>query len=1662
MPPDGMSTDEFLCAAIACVKLMTRMHDAFAVHARLTPDHIFVLPGSFEADHIEESPGNVTVSFDSETLPYMSPEQTGRLQRRVDNRSDIYALGIIFYEMLTGTMPFDAHVPIEWVHAHIALSPSPMQTATPDVLKQIIFKCIEKLPENRYQSAYGLLQDLLRVKQELATGRASFPIGERDAPNTLRIFRRLYGRSAEMRELNGLYSAVKEGTPVAVFLIGDSGLGKTALIESFLDQHLTSAAYLAVGRSTPQQRLTPYAPVANVCRTLIDEILTEDDAGLTRWRSLLSPLSQGSGLLHDLVPELSLIIGRPESQSTEGAQDLLQTLVDEVRFLISRFADAAHPVIICLDDLQWADFNSVALLDRLIRRPDAGFVMWLLAFRPQAPEHVRRLAVALDSHAEPVPVFHEMRLGSLSADDIAAVLADTLHLPLEDVQSLAGTVHSRTIGNPYYVRQFLLELIDRRYLRFDYEIERWQISYGEIARMPITQNVIELLNQQIEHLPVDTLNVMKWAACVGSETDLDFLAEAAGLPRDRLPAVLQPAFDHQFAVVASDHGEARLCFAHDQAQHAFYALIGEADRESIHDRLAWLLIARQNGEQGNVYRIVNHLNRGKRDPRHRHNWAKWNLAAGVKSYATGAFATAMSYFTVGCDALVEADWDGSHELMWELHFQRARCEFALGNSAGAQERIEQCAVRAVSDDELAQAYMTKIAWHTLLEQDEEAVKAGIKGLRRLQLSIPHPMKGFFRSLSVAGSLSSVLWRWRLRKADKLEHLPALADHRQELCICLMHTMVPAVYRTHPQLHIVLSLKMLSITLQCGDSAEAAASYSTFAMVLSNVFRRTKTARQFGLLSLRIAERSRRPALYLSTVFTFAAYVNFWTAPMATSIDYLRRAKAYAVSTGQLATQGATDGFLLIAMWYAGASLKELAALLEDCETFAARTNDPPSRRLYAVMGPLLRQLQEGGTTGAALDVRLDEFAGCRHSILSAASVLLQGYYVLGEQEIAERLVQAAHEHLNPLFVDMHAPEWHTLRCLVLVRSVAQKQRGDRLQAALMVRGCARKLRNWAAAAPENYLHKAALLRAEYLYLAGRVDTALRLYDKAMQLAHDSGFIHYEAIAAERAGEVCRAAGRELMARAYLTHAADRYRDWQAYAKVRQLLGKYPDLLSASTPEDERADVTATLDDFERDLDINAIVDVTRSISEEVILERLLRKLLTSMVLHAGAERGVILLMREDGLFVEAEGGSPDHSVLVHGRVPLDAYPELPATIIHYVQRTKEPLVLPDVRRDARFAGDPYVMGGLAASVMCLPILRRGGLIGLIYLEHATVPELFTDKQLRIVSIIGAQAAISIENAYLYETQEQRIRERTDELEASNRSLRETNDQLSHSESLRRQMISDISHDLRTPLTSILGYIEAVQEGVVGEQDVSKYLSIARERTIQVNGLIQDLLDLSKLEERYGALRQEMVSLIDLAHSIVRKYEFDVKRAEQWFRLEFDSTLAQLDRMAWDDFSPEQEIFVNVDMRRMDQVFGNLINNAIRHTPVGGRITLSVSLCRKEEGDLVYNGQNASQALFCVQDTGSGISEEDLPYIFERFYKVDRSRARESRGSGLGLAISRAIVETHGGTIWAESTVGKGSTFKVMLPIAVFVADRLDDADLCNVDCELLPDPETAE
>ncbi len=1630
----GMVTAQFLPLACAITRSLLVLHDSFRIHGRLMFENISIQRSadddSFKAmfQGIQRDPAET--SMDTRFFPYMAPEQTGRLRRRLDHRTDLYSLGVILYELLMGYGPFEVSEPIEWIHAHLATLPKPIirQDIAP-ILAAIIIKCLEKLPEQRYQSADGLLADLEAVYHAVLGQVDHYPsaLGTTDVPRALRISRKLYARNEEMTALRSFHKMAMNGEHVAVSLVGQAGCGKTALLQNFLDENLAESSRLAVGHAVSSQVSAPFSPISDAFQSLIERLLTGDDHEIEAWKAVFSYFEWPS-VFFDILPNFRFLANPTPSISNLRAEDHVNLLVKSFHAFCTLIASAEYPLVIALDDLHYADQVTLDLISRIISNSSLQYVMWVSTWRTE-PNPIESIQASSDNAIGSPWV--TVYLTPLQEDAVRGMLEDTLGIRGEQVNCLAHLIYERTLGNAFYTRQFVLELIERRYLYFDSEHEQWMILFEEIKNLPATQNVVDLVMLQVNEMPQDTLDLLNWIACMANKTTIDFLQVISGRTDELISRLLTPAVVRGIISV-TPQGIVR--FVHDQAQCAVYTDMHEKKKEDRHDAIAKALMSLAEDPKARIFQIVYHLDHGHKPFGERIEFARFHLEAGTRARESAAFHTAVTYLTSGYRVLRYHDWDEQHDLMWDLAWNLAYSEYAVYNLKRSDYFLEQTIRHAITIEQLAQAYRMKILMLTHTGKIVEATDMALQGLDRLGLHVKAPSS----PLGLLWPFVKLLLRWRFRSPSSIAKLPILQDQRLVLQMKMLHSISPVAVRVSSNLMLLINMTMLEQSLAQGLSADSAVGFCTLGMLLCTILHRFDLGRAYGSLGLRIARRFNEPDVLCSVYFTHAAFIDPWIGRYSNTVKRLQKSKVLACQAGNVIMENSSTTFLILVDWMQGQSLARNYDMLKSYEQTISLHGDYVIINFYKVIVCLNRTMAEDAPISEVWPLLQESDETSR--LFTIVAIL----FVAVLQNLthdAKRLIMDPLMKNQTRLVTLVTPDFLALKAIHYGRVIHEMTFSERHHTRRFLKHDIQFLEHVVKHAPENHLAKLWIVKACFAIFDNRLTDAIDWFEKAGEEAEFQGFCHYAGLCFEEAARVASMCKRSFASSMYLQRGLHIYANWGAMAKVDQLKKQLDSRTPTAPTGQQLLVVTRTMDQLSRELDLEVVLDVTQSISQEVTLNRLLEKLVKGMVLHAGAQRGAIILVRETGLYVEAESGvKADQIQLYDGTTPLENFSRLPKSIIHFVHRTGQTLVLEDAKVDVRFSNDRYIVSEQVDSVMCLPIMRQGMISGIVYLEHRDLPQIFTQEQLRIVSIIGGQAAVSLENARLYETLESKIRERTDELELSNASLREVNEQLSQSETMRRQMISDISHDLRTPLTSIQGYIEAVLEGVVSDRDVEHFLTIARDRSVQMNHLIQDLLDISKFDEHQGQLHKEMVSLLDLVHAIYHRHEFDIRHAGIQFETLLDPILQAMDVVDWDNVLSDREIFVHVDIRRIDQVFSNLVHNAIRHTQSGGYIRIGAWLCIDEFGELVQDGQTATFVRFDVLDTGVGISPDDLPFIFERFYKVDRSRGKDSSGSGLGLAISRAIVEAHNGRIFATSKLSYGSTFHVVLPIAASIKD----------------------
>ena len=1299
------------------------------------------------------------------TLAYMAPEQTGRMNRSVDSRSDLYSLGITLYEMLTASLPFTASDPMEWVHCHIARKPVPpceRVKSVPLPVSAIIMKMLAKTAEERYLTAAGVESDLRRCLADWETRSRidEFPLGEHDTPDRLLIPEKLYGRSREIETLLASFErVVASGRPELVLVSGYSGIGKSSVVNELHRVLVPTRGLFASGKFDQYKRDIPYATLGQAFQSLIRPFLGKSEAELNDWREALrEALGPNGQLMVDLVPELKLIIGEQPPLPDLPPQDAQGRFQLVFQRFIGVFARPEHPLALFLDDLQWLDAATLDLLEDLLTRPDVRHLMLIGAYRDNEVSSAHPLMRKLEAIRNSGAVVREIILAPLTEGDVRQLISDSLRCEAEPTASLAQLVYQKTAGNPFFAIQFISALAEEELLTFDHSAMEWCWDLDRIHAKGYTDNVVDLMVEKLNRLSVKTQKTLQLFACVGNSAEYVLLETAyEGLGKDLHDNIWEAV---RTGLVFRSEGAYR--FLHDRVQEAAYSLIPEGARGRAHLQIGRLLASRTEPAEigGRAFEIVNQLNRGSHlitSPDERTQVAGLNLIAGRRARLSTAYASAIEYLTVGRALLTEGDWKHNYELIFGIEYQLAECELLTASTAAAEQRLSMLAERAERVQDIAAVARLRLTLYTTLDRTDRGVEVCLEYLRRGGTDwSPHPTRDqaqreYDRIWSQLGS----------RSIESIVDLPLMTDPEALAELDVLAEIVTPAEFTDENLLLLVICRMVNLSLGHGNTDGSCFAYIYLGMIAGERFGDYEIGVRFGQLGYDLVEKRGLRRFEARIYLSLGDLVIPWTKHVRTARDLIHRAFDSANQIGDL-TFAAYSCFSLNANLLAtGDPLVDTHRETEKGLEFAQRTRfglviDTITAQLY-----LIRTLR--GLTpkfGCFDDAQFDElrferhladprlaFAECRYWIRKLQARFLAADYSSAIQASSnvERLLWTSR---FTLFEGAEYEFYSALSRAAVWDSTTVNEQGQHFKA---VTAHYKQLGVWAANCPENFVTRVALVSAEIARIEGRDFDAMRFYEQAIRSARENGFIHIEGIANEVAARFYLARGFERIAHAYLREARYRYLDWGAEGKVRQLDELYPHLRKEETVSAP----TSTIGSPVERLDLATVVKVSQAVSGEIVLEKLIDTIMRSAIEHAGAERGVLILPLGVEQRIEAEATTRGDTIIVRLREALVAEAATPESIVHYVTRTQESVILDDASAQNSFSGDPYIAQHGARSMLCLPLINQAKSIGVLYLENNLTPHVFTPSRIAILKLLASQAAISLENTRLYRDLEER-------------------------------------------------------------------------------------------------------------------------------------------------------------------------------------------------------------------------------------------------------------------------------------------------------------------
>jgi predicted ATPase/GAF domain-containing protein/tRNA A-37 threonylcarbamoyl transferase component Bud32 len=1419
-----LDIDAALTITLSICDVLSAVHQRRVIHKDITPKNIlideptltaYLIDFGISARLLQEVQGAGGSSALEGTLIYIAPEQTGRMNRAVDLRADLYSLGVVLYEMLTGSVPFPANEATALIHDHLTQKATPAHkrdSSVPAQLSDIVEILLAKMPEERYQSDAGLRADLAECLRQWKANRRieRFPLRRHDRATELRRTQRLYGRDSDLAALEGALDRARLRGPELALVSGYSGIGKSALVQELRRRSAHQGGYFVSGKFDQISRDVPLAPVLQAFRELILQILTEPPQSLAQWKGdLADALGENGRLLTDLIPELELIIG-PQPEVPALAPDQARNRFElTLQNFLDVFASADHPLVIFLDDLQWIDPASLKLLKLLLVDPYTDHMLVIGAYRDNEVQPGHPLTVMLDAIRRAGRTITEVHLRPLDREMVLRLVADTLTTPAEEVAELASLVFDKTHGNPFFAHQFLATLTHEGLLTFDVTAGAWRWDMAGIRGANVTDNVVDLMVSRLQRLAPATQHVVKLAACIGHQFDLRSLATIAEKSVTETATDLWEAMREGFIVPLdgdyrlledSDGGsvsgvfgtdlDVHYRFLHDRILQAAYSLVDPDRKQELHLAIGRLLWRRGGSSvrDEDLLAVVRHLSLGSKgitDPEERADLARLNLRAGRRAKAATAYDAAAGYLHAGIALLREVDWETDYETLFGLHLEGAECAYLSGDVEHAKELFDVAVLRARTDVDRALVCRMRVRIHISLTEYGEALKVGCAGL--VELGFPVTPGDLDSQGVFMDELGLVQTNLGDRKIEDLINQPELTDPRLRSVLEIIDEMGVAAYFAGATTFGVLILKAVNLTLKHGPTNVCPFHYVSCAMVLVHVMNRVPEGLAFAKLAMELTKKYPNPA-QLPRVCVCYGPCLLLEGTVRDAEHYFAITRDAGMEVGDFTMLG--NGCFLVAFskLAAGDQLDDVLECAEKNLAIARRVREPQAVINVTIVRQVALCLAGRTKDRTTLsDADFDEqgfLAGLTdpensHPLFHYHILKLQRHLLYGEHAEALAAAEAAEQRAMFVMGTPHSMLLPFYRCILHFALPAPKTPEEAAQRAEILAKYKGKLDSFAASSPKGYQHMKVLVDAEAARAAGEIERAMRLYEQAIELAHEARAPHVEAMASELAARCFISIGAMKAAGAYMRDAYRTYLHWGAMAKVEALEAEHTNLLASSGGEGHRKKSTTVSTDITNTSstilsrttlgslrDAALVLRAAQAISSEIDLPKVIDRLATLVLENAGAQRGALILSRDGGLAITATFGEGATAFDEGQGRPLESYADMAKSVILYVARTQEPVVLDNTSTLSRFSEDVYIRSGTPKSLLCLPLLHQARLSGILYLENRATSGVFNAARVELLALLSSQAAISIENARLIAN----VRAATSEVKRANERL----------------------------------------------------------------------------------------------------------------------------------------------------------------------------------------------------------------------------------------------------------------------------------------------------
>ena len=1396
-----LNLKKFLEIAIKITTGLAEIHAANIIHKDLNPSNIVY---NQETETLKIIDFGIATVLPKEnqtlknpnilegTLAYISPEQTGRMNRALDYRSDFYSLGITFYELLALQLPFQSNDLLELIHYHIAKNPIPpheLNPEIPQVISDIILKLMAKNAGERYQSAWGIKVDLETCLEQLQTTSkiAKFQLARQDISGQFQLRQKLYGRE---KEIEILLKAISTGRfqREIMLISGYSGIGKSALVREVYKPITSFRGYFITGKFDQYQRDRPLSAIIQAFRQLAKYLLGESQSDLDRWKNkLLEALKDNGQIIIDLIPEIEQIIGKQPPVEDLGVTEAQNRFNWVFIKFVKVFARGEHPLVIFLDDLQWADSASLQLIQLIITEEEIEYLFLLGAYRDNEVSHGHPLRLTIDKIREVKVKVAEISLSALKLSDVTQLIADSFHCATEQAKPLAELVLSKTKGNPFFINEFLRSLYRENLLYFNYQSHNWQWDLEQIKAKGITDNVVELLSRSIQKLDQQRQNILQLAACIGNQFEIRTLATVAEKSLQETALLLRKGIELGLVFPLSDayksielnvkqqreELQAEYKFVHDQIQQAAYSLIPIESRAKLHQKIGKLLLksVAEEGLEENIFEIVNQLNlaiESISSQQERDELAKLNLIAGKKAKLSAAYEAAFKYLKLGRELLGENSWERNYKLTLKLYLAAAETACINATYDLAKQWSNEIIERAKNSTDRGQGYKTLVLACNISSDYSNALEIGILGLKEFGIIIPRTKIGI--GLNILYQFIKYKFISTNQILARIKNLPEISDDRGLLSIELVENLRPIAYLISPTSYLLLTYKQVDLLLKYGISPSAYLTLLAYSILVCLILNDFESG--YKLASEALFLQKSNDNKYSSTIlFRFNALLRHSKEHLNKTLESLLEGYLQGLEAGEIKWTTANIAWYLFHSFIVGNKLKKVVRETEEYTKFIVSKIQPFSKDLlfFEYHDRAIKILRSSEFTKDLIEkkvatiLKTDLVNSEKNNnifVVYGNFYLIFCCYLFGKYIEANDGVNRAKQKINSVLGQAVVPLFYFYDSLNKIALISR----DRFKYNKFFQEIAKnqqKIQKFADHAPMNYQHKYDLVQAELQRVKGNKEIAANLYEKAITGAKKHEYINEEALAWELAAKFYLQWDKPTIAKTYMIEAHYRYSLWGAIAKVKHLEENYPeffeDIEEQKTEKLTTKSTTTTTKETNLQIfDVNTLLKANQILSRELNLAKLLAKLIKIALENAGARIGYLILQQEGNLTIEAIGSvkstqvSVLQSLAINSKNPQTQLPLLPEKIINYVVRTHQDIVIDNARSYVEFANDPYIEKIRPKSILCAPLVDRGKLIGLIYLENNLTTKAFTPNRSQLLKALCAPAAVSIQNAQLYQ------------------------------------------------------------------------------------------------------------------------------------------------------------------------------------------------------------------------------------------------------------------------------------------------------------------------